>query len=709
MVRSSLAFSIALLSGCSMNLPGPQSSTSPLSYPVADRSTQVDTYHGVRVEDPYRGFEDPGNPSTAKWVAAQNALSQPILESIPAREKIKQRLTQLWNYERYAVPVKRGGRYFFLRNEGSQDQSVLYVADRLDGPPRVLLDPNAMSKDATVSLGEFVPSPDGKLLAYSLSDGGTDWRTWHVRDVTTGQDLPDVLRFMKFRDVAWTADARSLYYARYPQRAGRGDDSRQMSVYFHRLGTDVAADEQVFRVSDHPTRYPYPYVSEDGRYLILSVYDGSQSTGIYYQRLDEQGRVNGPVVRLLDKFDADYQFIASIGDVFYVRTTSHAPNARLMALDVSKPGAAWRDVVAEKPVALSYVSVVGRRVIAQYLKDVVSVVSVTDLEGQPLYDVPLPGLGQATGFDGEVGDTETFFAYTDFLTPMSISALDVASGKVSLFRRPTMAADVTSYVTEQVFYRSKDGTQVPMFITRKRDLVKNAQAPVMLYGYGGFNIAQQPGFSVPILVWLEMGGVYAVANLRGGSEYGEAWHSAGTRSRKQNVFDDFIAAAEWLIAERYTTPAKLAIRGRSNGGLLVAAALTQRPDLFGAALPAVGVLDMLRYHTASANARQWSNDYGLSENPEDFKAQYAYSPVHNVKPGICYPPTLVTTADRDDRVVPWHSYKFAAVLQSAQSCANPVLLRIETRAGHGDGKPVWMQVEDYADQWAFLSKSLHME
>lgn len=698
------------ISGCSVSHSGKPMATQTLTYPAIVPSTQVDVYHGVQVADPFRTFEEPGNPATSRWVESQNGLSQPYLEAIPARAKIKARLTQLWNYERYTVPVKRGGRYFFLRNEGSQDQSVLYVTERLDAVPRVLLDPNLMSKDATVSLGEFVPSPDGKWLAYSLSDGGTDWRTWHVRDVATGQDLPDVLRFIKFRDVAWTADARSLYYARYPQRPdGRGDDSRQMSVYFHRLGTDVGQDSQIYRVTDHPTRYPYPHVSDDGRYLILGVYDGSQSTGLYYQRLDAQGQVSGPVVRLLDTFDADYQFIASIGDTFYVRTTSHAPNARLMSLNVSQPGAAWRDVVAEKPLALGAVSVVGKRVIAQYLKDVVSLVSVTDLEGKPLYEVPLPGLGQATGFDGEVGDAETFFAYTDFLTPTSISMLDVASGKVSLFRAPAMAADVAAYVTEQVFYRSKDGTKIPMFITRKRDLVKNGQAPVMLYGYGGFNIAQQPGFSVPVLVWLEMGGVYAVANLRGGSEYGEAWHSAGTRTRKQNVFDDFIAAAEWLIVEKYTTPAKLSIRGRSNGGLLVGAAMTQRPDLFGAALPAVGVLDMLRYHTASANARQWSNDYGLSENRDDFIAQYAYSPVQNVMPGTCYPPTLVTTADRDDRVVPWHSYKFAATLQKAQSCNNPVLLRVETRAGHGDGKPVWMQIEDFADQWAFLSKSLHME
>ena len=686
------------------------SSMPALTYPAIAPSSQVDVYNGVRVADPWRTLEAIGDASTRKWVEAQNALSQPILESIPARAKIKRRLTELWNYERYDVPVKRGGRYFYLRNDGLQDQSVLYVADTLEGQARVLLDPNRMSKDATVSLGEFVPSPDGRLLAYSLSDGGTDWRTWHVRDVASGKDLPDVLKFIKFRDVSWTADSQSIYYARYPQRPdGSGDDSRQMSVYLHKLGAGPA-DAQIFAITDHPTRYPFPQVSDDGRFLVLGVYDGSQSTGIYYQRLDAQGMTTGPVVRLLNTFDADYQFIAVIDDVFYIRTNAGTPNGRLMAIDVSKqPAAAPRDVIPQKEFALIDVSIVGKRIISQYLKDAHSLVSVTDLSGRALYDVALPALGQAIGFSGDVDDPETFFAYTDFLTPMTVSKLDSASGKIKLFRAPKFAVDVTPYVTEQVFYRSKDGTRVPMFITRKRDLVKNGSAPLMLYGYGGFNIPQQPGFSVPVLVWLEMGGVYAQANLRGGSEYGEAWHEAGTKSHKQNVFDDFIAAAEWLIAQKYTSTPKLAIRGRSNGGLLVGAALTQRPELFGAALPAVGVLDMLRYHTASANARQWSTDYGLSDNADDFKAQYAYSPLHNVKAGTCYPPTLVTTADRDDRVVPWHSYKFTAALQQAQKCSNPVLLRVETRAGHGAGKPVWMQIEDFADQWAFVSLALGMQ
>jgi prolyl oligopeptidase len=701
--------SLAIASACSADSMRDTSATRALAYPETRRMDHVDVYHGQRIADPYRWFEDEKAAETRQWIEAENALAQPYLEAIPARAKIKERLTQLWNYERYDIPVKRGGRYFYLRNDGLQNQSVLYVAESLDATPRVLLDPNTLSKDATIALGEFVPSPDGKLLAYSLSDGGTDWRSWHVRDVATGRDLPDVLRFIKFAPVAWTADSRSLYYARYPLRPdGAGDDSKQREIYRHVLGTQAATDPLIYKVTDHPTRNPYVQISDDGRYLVIWLYDGSQQTGIYHRRLASDGSPSGELVRLFDGFDASYRFVAEIDDVFYVHTTKDAPNARVIA--VAAAGKADpRVVVPESRFALIDASVVGGRLLTQYLEDARSVVRAVDLNGKQLYDVKLPGLGQAVGFSGDVADDETFFAYTDFLTPTSISRLDVATGGTSVFRAPKFAADLSAYITEQVFYRSKDGAQVPMFITRRRDFVRNGQAPLMLYGYGGFNIAQQPAFSVPVLVWLEMGGVYAVANLRGGSEYGEAWHSAGTKLEKQNVFDDFIAAAQYLIAEKYTSTPKLAIRGRSNGGLLVGAAITQRPDLFGAALPAVGVLDMLRYHTPSANARQWSSDYGLSENPAEFRAQLAYSPVHNVRQGTCYPPTLVTTADHDDRVVPWHSYKFTAELQRAQGCANPILLRVETRAGHGAGKPVWMQIEDFADQWAFLVSSLRMQ
>ncbi len=491
---------------------------------------------------------------------------------------------------------------------------------------------------------------------------------------------------------------------------GQGDDSKQREIYWHKLGNDVAKDPLIFKVTDHPTRNPYVQISDDGRYAVFWLYDGSQSTGIYYRKIRADGAPEGETVRLLDSFDANYQFIAEIDDVFYIRSNEGAPNAQVVAMPVGSAAASKssRVVVPETSFSADEVTIVGGRIVMQYLQDAHSLVRVLDLNGKVQYDVKLPGLGTALGFTGDVKDTETFFAYTDFLTPMNVSRLDLATGETQVFRAPKLAADTSQFEVKQVFYKSKDGTKVPMFIAHKKGLVLSGQNPVQLYGYGGFNIAQQPSFSVPVLVWLEMGGVYAVANLRGGSEYGEAWHEAGTKLHKQNVFDDFIAAAQYLVEEKYTSPAKIAIRGRSNGGLLVGAVLTQRPDLFGAALPAVGVLDMLRYHTPSANARQWSSDYGLSENEDEFRAQLAYSPLHNVHK-VCYPPTLVTTADRDDRVVPWHSYKFAATLQADQACGNPVMLRVETRAGHGAGKPVWMQIEDYADQWAFLVKSLHME
>jgi prolyl oligopeptidase len=701
---------LLLLAGCGADSMRHGDAQPALAYPAAARDSQVDDYYGTRVADPYRWFEQAGDPKVREWITAENALAQPYLEGIPARETIKKRMTELWNYERYDLPVRRGAHYFYSRNDGLQNQSVLYVADSLQGQPRVLLDPNTLSKDATIALAEIVPSPDGKVLAYSLSDGGTDWRTWHFRDVATGTDLPDVLRFVKFSLVYWTGDSRMVYYTRYPLRAeGSGDDTKQREVYWHKLGTAQDGDERVFKVVDHPTRNPFVQVSDDFRYLIIGMYDGSQSSGIYYRTLGADGMPSSEVVRLFDTFEAAYDFVAEVDDTFYVRTNAEAPNWQLIAVPATSAARKnWRAVIPQNQDSMTDTTLVGGRFFAQYLQDAHSVVRAFDLNGKPLYDVKLPGFGSAGGFYGDVKDEETFFSYTDYLTPSSISRLDVATGEVSLFRAPRVAFDRSAYVTEQVFYPSKDGTRVPMFITSKRGLVKNGQTPVMLYGYGGFNVAQQPAFSVPVLVWLEMGGAFAVANLRGGSEYGEAWHRAGTKLQKQNVFDDFISAAQWLIDEKYTSTPKLAIRGRSNGGLLVGAVLTQRPDLFGAALPAVGVMDMLRYHTPSSNARQWSSDYGLSENEAEFHALYAYSPVHNVRSGTCYPPTLVTTADRDDRVVPWHSYKFAAQLQQAQSCPNPVLLRVETRAGHGPGKPVWMQIEDYADQWAFLVKSLHM-
>ncbi|HEX2493490.1 MAG TPA: prolyl oligopeptidase family serine peptidase, partial [Steroidobacter sp.] len=682
-----------------------------LTYPATARGGQVDVYHGRSVADPYRWLENESAAETRQWIEAQNALAQPYLEAVPARERIKKRMTELWNHERYEIPVKRGGRYFYLRNDGLQNQNVLYVAHSLGAAPRVLLDPNTLSKDATVALGEFEPSPDGKLLAYGLSDGGTDWREWRIRDVETGRDLPDVLKFLKFAPVAWTADSRSLYYARYPLRAdGSGDDTKQREVYRHVLGRPTVEDSLIYRVTDHPTRNPYVQVTDDGRYLIMWMYDGSQQTGVYYRKLDKHGAVAEEVVRLLDAFDANYEFIAEIDDVFYIYTTKDAPNGRVLAARVDSRGKpAWRTIVPESRFALIEASIVGGKLFTQYLEDARSVVRAFDLQGKLLYDVKLPGLGQAAGFRGAFADDETFFSYTDFLTPASISRLETPSGRTSVFRAPEFPADRGGYVTEQVFYSSKDGTRVPMFIVHRRDFVKDGRAPLMLYGYGGFNIPQLPTFSVPVFVWLEMGGVYAVANLRGGSEYGEAWHSAGTKLRKQNVFDDFIAAAEYLIAQKYTSTPKLAIRGRSNGGLLVGAALTQRPDLYRAVLCGFPDVDILRFNQYTrANNMPALLEYGDAAVKAQFDAIRLYSPYQQIRAGTAYPAVLVSSGDLDTRVPPLAARKFTARLQAASSSGRPVILRYHPKAGHAAnrGLPFSRRIQDTAAEVAFMMREL---
>jgi prolyl oligopeptidase len=684
--------------------------TARIAYPPAPRVEQFDTYHEVRVADPYRWLERLGSPEVDAWVAAQNAVAQPWLEALPARARLRERLTRLWDYDQYAgrVPERKGGRYFFLEKKGLQDQAVLYWMPSSTAKPRVLIDPNALATDATIALSDYVPSPDGRYVAYALSDGGTDWDTWHVCEVETGRELPDRLRFTKFTRVSWTPDASSFYYSRYPAKAdGSGDDQQQVRVHHHRLGTAQEDDPLVFAITDHPRRNPSAEVTDDGRWLVYSVFDGYFANAVYVQ---ERTRAGAPVVRLLDAWDGLYEFLGNQGETFYFKTTHGAPRGRVVAIELSSPAPdGWREVIPEQPERLAEASLVGGHVVAHYLQDAHSHVRIHRLDGSLRNEIPLPGDGTVAGFPEDVDHDETFFSYTDYFTPLALYRYDVARNQVIPFRRPRVDFDPSPYATEQVFYRSKDGTRVPMFITRRKDTALDGNNPVLLYGYGGFDVSLTPGFSSAMAAWLETGGIYAVANLRGGGEYGEAWHLAGTKTAKQNVFDDFIAAAEWLVRERYTRPQRLAVVGRSNGGLLVGAAITQRPDLFGAALPGVGVLDMLRYHTASANAYQWSSDYGTVEDPEVFPALRAYSPVHNLREGACYPPTLVTTADRDDRVVPWHSYKFAAALQHAQGCANPVLIRVETRAGHGAGKPTWMQIEDWADQLAFAAWALGID
>ena len=679
-----------------------------LIYPEIARSDQVDDYFGTRVEDPYRWLEDLESAAAGQLVESQNALAQPYIEAIPMREKIVQRMTELWSYERSTAPLKRGGRYFFEANNGNQEQDVLMVSNSAEAEPRVVIDPNTLREDATIALADWVPSPDGKLVAWGVSDGGTDWKSWKVREVDSGRDLDDVVKHMKFSGVSWTPDAAGFYYSRYPLGAdGAADGSQPVAVYHHRLGTSQAEDVLVFAIEDDSGHDPYGAVTDDGRYLIFTIFEGYSTNAVYYRDLRAK---ESTVVRLLDAWDAFYVFMGNRGRELFFRTTYQAPNGRVVAIDLKRPRPTdWREVVPEGEHVLDGAALVGSRVIVEDLVDARSRLRLFEADGGEVGEVELPDIGTISGFDGKVDDPEAFYEIETFTAPPAVYRFDASTGESTVFRQPQAAFDAAGYETEQVFYTSKDGTRVPMFLIHAQGLEKNGDNPTMLYGYGGFNVSETPEFKVRWAMWLEMGGLLAVANLRGGSEYGEEWHQAGTKTRKQNVFDDFIAAAEWLIAENYTRTPKLAIHGRSNGGLLVGAVMTQRPDLFGVALPAVGVLDMLRYQTASANAHQWGSDFGWSENEDEFHAQRAYSPVHNVRQGTCYPPTLITTADRDDRVVPWHSYKFAAALQHAQGCEAPILLRIETRAGHGASKPTWMRVEDYADQWAFAAQHLDME
>jgi prolyl oligopeptidase len=678
-----------------------------LPYPVAARGHVVDDYHGTKVADPYRWMEDVDSPATRAWVEAENHVTATYLDGIPGRDRIGARLEKLWNYERYDVPFREGGRLFFERNDGLQPQSVLYVTESLDSEPRKLLDPNTLSADGTVALSGLAVSRDGRYLAYSVSSGGSDWQEWHVRSVDTGKDLPDVVHWSKFSTASWAPDGTGFYYGRFAEPA-KGEALTQANyykkIYFHRMGEAQKQDSLVYERNDHKDWGFNTEVSDDGHYLIIPVSVGTDRRNmVFYKELDGP---HSPVRELLADFDAGYRFLGNDGPVFYFWTDSEAPRGRVVAVDTRRPSRdAWREVIPQRDETLRSARLFGDTVLAVYLKDAHSQVLLFGLDGKPKGEVRLPGIGTASGFTGHRGDRETFYSFSSFANPGAIYRLDLTSGRSEIVREPRLAFDPDDFVTEEVFYPSKDGTKVPMFLTRRKDVKPSAQTPVLLYGYGGFNIALTPRFSVPNLVWMEMGGVYAQANMRGGGEYGEAWHQAGMLKNKQRVFDDFLAAAEWLIDKGYTSKEKLAISGASNGGLLIGAVLNQRPDLFGAALPAVGVMDMLRFQKFTIGWA-WVSEYGSSDDPEMFPVLRAYSPLHNIKAGACYPPTLVTTADHDDRVVPAHSFKYTATLQAAQGCANPVLIRIETRAGHGAGKPVTKRIEEATDTLAFLSASL---
>jgi prolyl oligopeptidase len=676
------------------------------AYPVAKKVEQVDDYHGTKVADPYRWLEDLDTADTKAWVEAQNRLTNAYLAEIPARKRIKERLTKLWNFERYGVPFREGERYFFNKNDGLQNQYVLYTATSLTDEPRVLLDPNKLSADGTIALAGTAISRDGKLMAYGLSASGSDWSEWKVRNIETGQDLPDVV---KFSGASWTPDGKGFFYSRYDEpKAGSqlAGVNEFQKLYYHRLGTPQTEDALIYERKDQKDWGFSGDVTDDGRYLIIHVWVGTDvKNRIYYKDLQAK---DGAVVKLLDDFDAAYNFIDNDGPVFWFMTDKDAPRNKLIAIDTRKPERAnWKVVIPEAAETIESVNVVGDMFIVSYLKDAHSQVKVHKLDGSFVREVELPGIGSASGFGGKRTDKETFYAYGSFTAPYPIYRYDATTGKSTIFRQPKVDFNPNDYETRQVFFNSKDGTRVPMFITHRKGLKLDGTNPTLLYGYGGFNVSETPGFSVSRMVWMEMGGVFALANLRGGGEYGKDWHEAGMKAKKQNVFDDFIAAAEWLIANKYTSTPKLAIQGGSNGGLLVGAAITQRPELFGAALPAVGVMDMLRFTKFTIGAA-WASDYGSPDNADEFKALYAYSPLHNLKPGRHYPPTLITTADHDDRVWPGHSFKFAAAMQAAQGGPAPVLIRIETKAGHGAGKPTSKIIEEYADLWGFLVRTLNM-
>jgi prolyl oligopeptidase len=679
-----------------------------LEYPESKKLDVVEDFHGTKVEDPYKWLEDLDSPETKEWIDRQNKLTFDYLSKIPHREKIRQRLTELWDYEKYGIPFHRSGSYFLMRNDGLQNHYVLYQSDSLEGEPKVLLDPNSWSEDGTISLQGFSVTEDGRYMAYGRSTSGTDWSEWKILDIDTGKEFDELLKWIKFSSASWKKDGSGFYYNRYDEPTGdtKLDDINYFQkLYFHEVGTDQSRDRLIYKREDHKDWRFGAQVTEDGEFLIMGIWIGTDPKNmVLYQKLNSE---NDGFEQLIDDFEAQFVFLGNDGAAFWFRTDLDAPRGRVIAIDITKPGrATWKEVIPESKDTLQFVSLVGDRFIAGYLHDAHTLVKVFGLDGSFERDVDLPGLGTAGGFGGRRSDDETFYMFTSFTEPGAIYRYEVSSGKSSLFKKSEAQVNPEDFETRQVFYKSKDGTSVPMFIVHRKGL--KGPAPTILHGYGGFNIPMVPGFSLVNYLWMQMGGIYAQACLRGGGEYGEEWHQAGSKHSRQNVYDDFISAGEWLIENGYTSSSKLAIQGGSNGGLLVGASLNQRPDVFGAAAPSRGVMDMLHFHKSTIGWA-WTSDYGSPDEPEDFKHLYAYSPLHNVKEGTNYPPTLITTADHDDRVVPYHSFKYAAALQAAQGGEAPILIRIETSAGHGMGTPTTKLIQEAADVRSFLAHVLGLE
>jgi prolyl oligopeptidase len=680
-------------------------------YPATERQDIVENQFGAAVPDPYRWLEADvrEDSKVAAWVAQQNALTNSYLATLPGRATFEQRIRELYNFERFGIPQKQGNRYFYSRNTGLQNQNVLYVREGLNGTPRMLIDPNTWSKDGATALAEWSPSEDGKRLIYSVQEGGTDWRVVRVLDVDTGRVLPDEVKWVKFANVDWAKDGSGFYYSRFPEpKASEQFQSlnENHTVYFHRLGTPQAQDKLIYADPSRPKLSNVVQVSDDGRWLIVTSSEGTDER--YDVTLIDLTRPGTAPRKLVTGLQHQWDYVGNVGNTFYWSTNTEAPRLRIVSTDIGRPGLEVKQLVAQDEATLGGASIVGKQLIASYLVDAKTEVRTFDLDGRPTGKVKLPGIGTAGGFSGDADDSETFFAYSSFNAPTTIYRYDSATGETTTWAQPQVAFKPEDYQVSQRFYRSKDGTRVPMFVVHRRDLDMRKPHPTLLYGYGGFNASMLPGFSATRIAWMEQGGVFALANIRGGGEYGKAWHDAGRLAKKQNVFDDFIAAGEHLIREGITTNKQLAIQGGSNGGLLVGAVVNQRPDLFAAALPAVGVMDMLRFNRWTAG-RYWVDDYGYPDREADFRTLLAYSPYHNIRAGADYPAVLVTTADTDDRVVPGHSFKYTAALQAANTGQQPKLIRVETRAGHGSGKPTDKIIEEYADMWAFIAQHTGMQ
>jgi prolyl oligopeptidase len=698
-----------------MTLPHPEPATAAaapsLTYPLAPRGSQVDEYHGVKVSDPYRWMEDIDSPDTRTWVAAQGQLSREFLDTIGGRDSMTRRLRDMWNYERWTPPVHHGGNWFYTHNDGLQNQSVVFVSKDLrageGGGARLLLDPNTLSVDGTVALRETAISADGRLFAYALSEAGSDWQVWRIRDVATGQDLPDTLKWSKAGGGSWRKDGSGFYYTAYdPPKEGAAlkAANEYEKLYFHRLGTPQSDDELIYTRSDNPGWFVNGAVTDDGHFLIIQASLGTDTRNTIL--VQDLSKPHAPIVPVIPAPTATYDVIDAVGNLLLVRTDDAAPKHRIIGIDLENPAAAhWSTIVAEGRDTIESASFAGGQLLVHRLKDAHSTVQRYAPSGKLLGDLDLPGIGTVTGLEGHAGDTEIYYGYSGFCTPPSVYRVDLHNGSVSLWRTPQLKGFVPAeYETQQVFTKSKDGTRVPLFITARKGTKLDGANPTILYGYGGFNVSVTPSFTPLIAAWVQMGGIYAVVNLRGGGEYGRAWHEAGMKVRKQNVFDDFIAAADYLSAVHWTNPKRLAIRGGSNGGLLVGAVEEQRPDIAAAVIAQVGVLDMLRFRQFTVG-KAWESDYGSVDSREEFRALYKYSPYHNVRPGVNYPATLIMTGDHDDRVFPAHSFKFAAAMQHADPHGQPILLRVETRAGHGQGMPTAKLIEEVVDVYAFVFKA----